>query len=331
MTEQRTAAETAPEVDRDFRSWKTTPEEADRIAAGDRDAMNDFYFRNYGHLFQIARNYARRRNLELGRVVYTTDELLAQLWIDLPALNWLNAYTLTLSIKFRSFVWAPYGGFTQRKESGTYHSHSPYDFLLTDTMSLDALVKVNGKENDELRLMDCIADEDTPETLVCAAEAHEMDGEEIAELLADYLSPKCREWLALYLNGSPYLAIAHTMRAKDPSNYARQAHESLVINFPEVAERLRAAGLDIPESLGIPSDLADMLIKRERRRAKKRVKEEDRQRPFTRHATDEERAAAERASKRAYYERNKEIQNERRRQRRAEARAAKAAAEGARV
>ena len=328
---QRTAAETVSEIDRDFRSWKVTPEEADRIAAGDRDAMNDFYFRNYGHLQQIARAYARRRNLELGCVVYIMDELLAQLWIDLPALNWRNAYTLTMSIKFLSFAWAPYGGYTQRKESGSYHSNMPCNMLITDTLSLDACVKGNGEEGDEFLLMDCVADEDTPETLALAAEANEMNGEEIAELLTDYLSPKCRKWLALYLNGSPYSAIAHTMRVTDPSEYARKVHETLVINFPEVVERLRAAGLNIPKSFGIPSDFADMHIKRERRRAQKHVKDEDRKRPFTRHATDEEREAAERASKRAYYERNKELQNERRRQRRAAARTAKVAAEGARA
>ena len=311
-------------TDRDFRSWDITPEQADRIKAGDTDAGNVFIVRHIKRLQTMALNYAMKHNRVLGRTVYEVPEMIAQLFCDLSELNWRNAYTLTLSIKNISFAWSAFGGYAQRKAQGLIHTRNPWDKVLNPARSLDELVKVKEGDNEELRLLDCIPDEDTPETLFEKNNRKEYEPGELADILRDILSPREDEYLRLFLAGVPYSKICEKMGV-DASLIHKKLRRKLVIRYGEVVSRLTAAGVDIPDRYNrTPPDYAQMCAEAEKIRAKKRVKDEERQRPFTRHATDEERATAQKASARAWYERNKEKMNEARRKRRASERAARA-------
>ncbi len=327
MIEQRTAAETAPEEERYFITWDTTPEEADKIAAGDRDAMNAFYFRNLPHLRSVARAYARRRNLEIGRNVYEVDELLAQLWVDLPALNWRNSSALTYSIKYVSFAWAPYGGYTQRKESGLFYGHMPHNHKgLIDGVSgsLDGLINLQSGENDSLRLLDTIAEDETPETLLESKIRRNIDPEELAAAFADILGKRELIYFAQYLDGVMPSMIAHDMGIcyTGVTSYKNEVHRKLVLNYEKVLERLERLGVSVPfYCKRRPEDYDAMLEALEKKRARDRVKDENRKR--RRFTSEEERRAALAECKARW--------NLKRKEKTAAARAAKAAAEGARA
>lgn len=323
MTEQ-----TATTIDRDFRSWQTTPEEADRIAAGDRDAMNAFYFRNLPQLRRVARAYARRRNIEIGRRIYDFEELLAQLWIDLPALNWRNSSALTYSIKYVSFAWAPFGGYTQRKESGLPYGHMPHNhrgFFDDSPASLDGYINLQSGENDELRLLDKVAADDTPETLLEKKSRRNIDPEELAAVFADLLGKRELAYFKEYLNGvRPYI-IAENMHCCQANicTFKNQIHRKLVLNYETVLERLDALGVQVPFNYKCrPADYDEMAAELEKKRARSRVKEENRKRHAT-FTSDEERRAAYAEYRARWYEK--------RRAKAAAERAAKAAAEGARA
>lgn len=310
-------------ADRDFRSWQTTVEEADKIAAGDREAMNAFYFRNLAQLRRVARAYARRRNIEIGRNIYDADEMLSQLWIDLPAMNWRNSCSLTFSIKYVSFAWAPFGGYTQRKESGLCYGHMPYHhrgFIDDAPSSLDDYINLRSGENDDIRLLDKVAADDTPETILEKRARRDIDPEELAAAFSDILGKRELAYFVQYLNGVSPSIIVEEMRVCSATvcSYKDEVHRKLVLNYKTVLERLAKMGVEVPPALmGKPSDYDAMAEELEKKRARDRVKEENRKRHATFTSEEERRAAY--AEYRARF-------NEKRRAKAAALRAAKAAA-----
>ena len=115
-------------IDRDFRDWIVTVEQADAIAAGDREAANKFYSDNYNTLEKMAHKYAARKNRALGYEAYSVCDMMTDLYIDLPHLNWQNIYKLVCDIQDASFLWSVSGGYTMRKEQclpvqGTFYEN----------------------------------------------------------------------------------------------------------------------------------------------------------------------------------------------------------------
>ncbi|MBQ8375039.1 MAG: hypothetical protein IJX98_05660 [Clostridia bacterium] len=91
-------------------TWKVTPEQVARINAGDREALDAFYFDNYKRLY-----YCALRHLfhEQGiRVIVERDDLLNQVYVDLlTGLLKLRPYDRAINRAiFRSFRFAAVGG-----------------------------------------------------------------------------------------------------------------------------------------------------------------------------------------------------------------------------
>lgn len=237
MIEQRTAAETAPEEERYFITWDTTPEEADKIAAGDRDAMNAFYFRNYEHLLAKARKCARVMNVYTQSGIYSAEELMQQLWCDLPLLSWSQSSHLNFSIR-KSFVFAPFGGLSVKHSAVS-------DFL--NLVSLDSEV---SPDDSCITFLDILPDDETPATILEKQERFTRSAEDIAALFVGILSPRSMEWLLYVLRGEKHL----------PQNIYKTrffAIATIYRHFDEVIARLRAAGIEVPDKK--PADFESVL------------------------------------------------------------------------
>lgn len=279
--------------ERKFELWGITAEQADKIRAGDVDARNDFYFKNYDILERIAKTFARRHNAAFGRPVYDVAEMLAQLYVDLPFLYWKNGAHLLESIRHCSFTWSAFGGYAQRKIQGLSVKYCPWTMLQNKSRSLDELVKVKGGENDELRLIDKVADGDTPETLLEKKMSRETSPEELAELFADLIGKRELEYLKLYLTGISPTKIAVRMGVCTASvtSLKNEVHRKLVLNYETVLARLEQFGITVPDCYkSKPADFETMLEALEKKRARDRVRDEDRKRK--RYTSEEERRAA---------------------------------------
>lgn len=66
-----------------LQKWKTSAGEIARINAGDPEAVNAFYFENYGHLLCLARSFYHRHTREAVRVIVSPEDMLQQVYIDL--------------------------------------------------------------------------------------------------------------------------------------------------------------------------------------------------------------------------------------------------------
>ena len=93
-------------------TWNTTPEEIARINAGERGALDSFYFErdNYRHLQACARSFFRR--VPYFRPIISEEDLMQQLYCDLrTGLLKFRPYDRAINCAvFHSFKYAAVGG-----------------------------------------------------------------------------------------------------------------------------------------------------------------------------------------------------------------------------
>lgn len=94
-------------------TWHTTPEQIARINAGDRAALDEFYFKNLTRLRFSA--YRFMRNNEYVKAVASYEDLLQQVYFDLrTGAVKLRPFDAAISqAVFHSFKYAPVGGFDE--------------------------------------------------------------------------------------------------------------------------------------------------------------------------------------------------------------------------
>ena len=97
------------EVMADKGNWIFEDGDIFKIKLADADAMSKFYFANYERLKRMARAFKSRRYWGQG---YDWEEMLQQVFIDLPYYDYSSRSKLYSSIVYGTFLRAPYGGIT---------------------------------------------------------------------------------------------------------------------------------------------------------------------------------------------------------------------------
>lgn len=267
---------------RDFHAWNVTRDQADKIAQGDEAAAALFFHDNYDKLRKMAYRYARKNNAAFGFELYDPEEMLNQLYLDLPRLEWKDGARLTFSILYDSYRWTPHGGYTQRKEMGLpirervkgckEKVSDPFTFCLhfgaisTETPLEDT--------DGEKTLADKIAAPREYEVDYTPPPAHKS-AQELAELLGDLFNPAERVTLALFLDGKNYAEIAQ-LRGVAPTGASasiKRVKQKLAVNCGEVLRRLLANGVNVPHYLqtAVPDNLAECAAALEKHREQSRA------------------------------------------------------------
>lgn len=311
MTQEKT-------IDRDFRGWIVTVEQVNRIKAKDYEAALQFYTDNYDRLQNMAKRYVAIKNAKDISNIYNVTEMLNQLILDLPYLQWDNALTLTCSIRLLSFMWSPYGGYAQRKEN-----HLPVRKLQSegqkyglcvdlnhDACSLDEKIHGVGDER-AVTLGDTIVADETynADYYITRNNLLDYNSSDIVALLRDLLTSKQARCLELMLKGYPNERISKELGYKDCSSTVCRVKDILILNYQEIIKRLRALGFDNVEKYinVVPVGYQEILEKTARAREKalerakkhfanednrKRKKEYDRLRYMDRKAREAAQATA---------------------------------------
>ena len=106
----------------EYLSWETTPEQIARINAGDRVALDEFYFDNYNRIKFSALRYVRNNSYIIS--VASWEDLAQQVYCDLrTGFIKLRPYNKAISESiWKSFRYAPVGGldevFIPREKGG---------------------------------------------------------------------------------------------------------------------------------------------------------------------------------------------------------------------
>lgn len=92
------------------RSWVYTHDQAKKIVNGDISARNKFFFDNYDRLRVMAKSFVANRYC-LSQMQYDMDDLLMQVYLDLPYMEYKSPAALTFDIKKKSFRLSIFGGY----------------------------------------------------------------------------------------------------------------------------------------------------------------------------------------------------------------------------
>ncbi len=95
-----------------WRSWHLTEEQRLKMVEGDREALDRFYFENYNHLYALAKIYAQRKAGEGFGDLYRSEELMQDLYLALPRLNYTNVQLFRTSLKHQFYRGAYSGAWT---------------------------------------------------------------------------------------------------------------------------------------------------------------------------------------------------------------------------
>lgn len=267
---------------RDFRAWIVTGDQADKIVQGDEAAAARFFRENYDKLRRMAFRYARKNNTAFGFQLYDCDEMLNQLYLDLPCLDWKDGARLTYTILYNSFRWSPHGGYTQRLEMGLpirervkgckEKVSDPFTFCLH-----------MGAISTETPLEDTDG-EKTLSDIIAAPREYEVDyipppihksPKELVDILYDLFNPAERVVLALFLEGKNYAEISQIrgVSITSASSSIKRVRQKLVVNYREIVQRLLANGVYVPiwYQIGVPDNLAECAAALEKHREQGRA------------------------------------------------------------
>lgn len=86
-----------------WQGWHLTEEQRLKMAAGDREALDRFYFDNYDHLFALAKSYALRKYREGFGDLYRSEELMQDLYIQMPRLDFTSVEFFRASLKYQFY------------------------------------------------------------------------------------------------------------------------------------------------------------------------------------------------------------------------------------
>jgi len=246
--------------DRDFRTWEITPEQADKIANGDIVEMTSFYNRHLFRFRNMAYNYANTHNVNNNFYKYDVEEMLSQLFLDLPYLNWQNALYLTMSIKQISFAWSAYGGYAQRVAHGLVHGHalSPWE-AVPDCLEGDAC-RSGVEDGDCLLATIELSEEELPDNILIASEERSFTSSEICERLRPILTEHRTNILQLYLEGYTFTQIKEKLGLTN-RNFLSDMFSSFKLRYKEVL-KLLYVDREVPSYLSdeIPSDFEHLSV-----------------------------------------------------------------------
>lgn len=105
-----------------WRGWSLTEEQRLKMVEGDREALDRFYFENYDHLYALAKNYAHRKACEGFGDLYRSEELMQDLYIALPRLDYTSIEFFRVSLKNQFYrgafseAWTNYPITKERRE-----------------------------------------------------------------------------------------------------------------------------------------------------------------------------------------------------------------------
>lgn len=151
-----------------MKEWVYTQEQAQAIKNGDITARNKFFNDNYDRIRGMAYIYARSRH-DLGQHQYDAKEMINQLYLDLPYMDYRSYAQLTHSVKNASFWCSVYGGLSWFKENHINGTDTKrrglYEIRLDQPISEDGVCLGDLLESGDLPLDEQIEEKMKPDYL----------------------------------------------------------------------------------------------------------------------------------------------------------------------
>lgn len=221
--------------------WQYTQEQVKAIKNGDIGARNAFYMDNFARIQIMARAFVSYGHARGLRQVCTAEELLQQVYLDLPLLNYDSPQTITFSLKRRSFFLCKYGGWSYFVENKRAACDYPR-YMGGECMSIDESVDEDGNSRPLLDLLI---------SLPSAAEEyekHEKEKQDYSAVLRavfdKYLCKRQADFLALWCEGYSDTEAARKIGTTIHCVHKKKALDRLRVNYTDIVDMLCAAGCE---------------------------------------------------------------------------------------
>lgn len=248
------------------------PEQIDDIKAQVPEAVNLFVSDNIETFTKQAYSFVRKYS-SLVSSGYQTDDLILQLYIDLPFMDFSSENAFHSFLVNRVFPWAGYGGFQSRL--GKRGSHDkPWQTSIVESMNSNF---VCGDEVPEDKIAYYGYTKSVAQEYIDDEEnARRLTTEKIKNILSKYLSPKELNYICDRLNGDTYTeALAGNSRQAGYSLH-RSAYDKLIVNYAAILSELRENGCVALESVRfdalVPEEYSKAVERLEKRKENERKK-----------------------------------------------------------
>lgn len=157
-------------VMQDKGAWQFTEEQIKLIKNNDIDAITKFYFDNYKIIYFMAHKFVRGRK-RMGNFSYMVEDLLQQVFVDIPYYNFSSRVGLYYGIVKGSFLRCYEGGILSSQEKFISYAK---------ILSIDT--PINDKSNSNY-LIDCYSTFDDPINILEEITDREQKDKRIIEFL----------------------------------------------------------------------------------------------------------------------------------------------------
>lgn len=164
-------------VMQDKGSWQFTEEQVKQIKNKDIDAITKFYNDNYKIIYFMAHKFVRGRK-RMGNFSYMVEDLLQQVFLDIPYYNYSSRAHLYYGIVKGSFLRCYEGGVL-----------SPQEKFISGAKMLSIDTPVNDKPNSNY-LIDCFSTFDDPLIILEETKDRQQKDKQIIEFLEKTIKNK---------------------------------------------------------------------------------------------------------------------------------------------
>lgn len=220
-----------------MKDWQYTQEQAKEIKNGDIIARNAFYMDNYARIEIMARAYVSRgRAMKVSRLC-PAEDLIQQVYLDLPLFNFDTPQTISFSLKRRSFYLCAFGGWSYFVENG--RSTTDYGRFLGDCISIES------KDESDRPLIDVYTASPSPEEEYEKREKETQDySATLRAVFEKYISKRQADFLALWCEGYSDTEAASKIGTKIQNVHKKKAFDRLRVNYADIVDTLCAAGCE---------------------------------------------------------------------------------------
>jgi hypothetical protein len=247
-----------------YREWSYTPEQAVLIKAGDMDARNRFYEDNLERISGMACGYAARMRLLRVPRKYEPDDLIQQVWLDLPLFDYRAFRNLTVDVR-RSFFWSYWGGWSYLSE--THNKLWSPEYRGTALLLVDEPSKGGGGET----VIDFLRSDQSAEAAYFA-DGGETDAILLKMVLSRFFSPRQMDVLGLYIDGYRGHGCAEKMGVKYSVvyGYLNAVKDKFIKHYAGILVVLSGIGFPVSDlsALGLPKGRSAYAVEAQRRRCR---------------------------------------------------------------
>lgn len=221
-----------------MKDWIYTSEQAKSIKSGDIDSRNKFYFDNYERIKILAKSFLSRGRAFSRSILCSLDDLLQQVYLDLPFFCFDTPQAITFSLKRRCFYLCSFGGLSYFIENR--RNPCDYERFIGNCFSLESKLETDRPFIDKLCYSPSLDEE-----LRKQENSLSNYSKTLREIFEKYLAKRQTDFLLLWCDGYSDVEACRKIGTTVYNVHKVKAFDRLRIHYIDVVDTLCSVGCDV--------------------------------------------------------------------------------------